>query len=152
MEKKPKIYVAHTLGIRDNVEKEYFPILNKYFTVIDPFESRRALFRGKNEEEIREMIKDIETSSWPVSHDIRDINQCDVLLMINTAGPSYGSIFEVAHAHQIMDIPCIAIVKKEYLWHPWLNDYCITVTDDFDIAMFSLHTYFGFEYKRDEDE
>lgn len=144
---KPKVYVAHTLRLRDAVAEKYFPILEKRFEIIDPFRDRRKMYHNMTEEEIREFIQSIHTPSWPVVHDLKDISGCDVLLMINTDGPSYGSTLELAFAHQELHIPCIAIVQKQYVWHPWLIDYCITVTDDVDKALYSLFNFFGFEYE-----
>lgn len=146
---KPRLYVAHTLGLMKYVEEEVFPELEEYFEIMDPFRDRRVDYEDKTEEEIREMIKVTQTPSWVVKHDLADIKSCDALLMINNGGPSYGSIFELAYAHRELGIPCVAVVQHRYLNHPWLKDYCITVTDNIETALLSFFRYYGIgDYKR----
>ena len=137
-----RIYIAHTLRLMEYVEKEVFPLLDAYARV-DPFRVRRKEYAKRDEDDIREVIQKTQTPSWPIVHDKALIDTCDFLLMINSDGPSYGSILELGYAHDVCKIPCIAVVTEEYLTHPWLNDYCITVTDDINIAMLSLHRYYG---------
>lgn len=142
---KLKLYVAHTLGSMYEVEENVFPKLIPYFDIVDPFRDRRTAYEGKSEEEIREMIREMCNPSWPVVHDLMDIDTCDALLMINTNGPSYGSTLELAYAKRERNIPCVCVVKPRYKWHPWLRDYAITVTDDIDLAIKSLLIFFSLE-------
>ena len=127
------------------IEENVFPKLIPYFDIVDPFRDRRTAYEGKSEEEIREMIREMCNPSWPVMHDLADIDGCDALLLINTNGPSYGSTLELAYANREIEIPCVCVVKSKYKWHPWLRHYAITVTDDVDLAIKSLLVFFGLE-------
>jgi len=143
--KRLRLYVAHTLGLKDEVAENVFPKLIPYFDIVDPFRDRREAYKGKSEEEIREMILEMCNPSWPVVHDLKDIDGCDALLMLNMGGPSYGSTLELAYAKRERNIPCVCVVKERYRWHPWLRDYAITVTDDVGLAIKSLLIFFGME-------
>ena len=56
--KKIRTYVAHTLGLREEVAKEIFPKLTKEFDIVDPFASRRNVLKDLgSEEQIRKEKK-----------------------------------------------------------------------------------------------
>lgn len=141
-----KIYVAHSLELRDWVADEIFTRIPEDFEILDPFESRRDEMEGLDtDEEIRMAIREKydETPRWVVKHDLDDIDTSDAMIVINNGGPSYGSVFETFYMAHVLDRPVFMLVESKYKNHPWLNFYCCCVTDDIDNLINSLLKYYN---------
>jgi nucleoside 2-deoxyribosyltransferase len=133
------------LGLREWVAEEIFPKIPFGFIVIDPFASRRKALKDLgSEEQIRKDIAEKygETFRWIVSHDLKEIDKCDAMLVINNGGPSYGSAFETFYMAHVLKKPVFFVASTKYRNHPWLNHYCCCVTDDVDQAIESMKKYF----------
>ena len=142
-----RLYLAHTLGLRDWVAEEIFPKIPKEFEIVDPFASRRKTLdgMGDNEETIRKKIAESfgETPRWIVTHDLDEVKTCDAMLTINSGGPSYGSSFESFYMSHELGRPVFFVTSQRYKLHPWLLQLCCCVTDDVDQAIESLKKYYG---------
>ena len=129
---KPTIYIAHSLSVREKVFHEVIPLLKNYFNIENPFTRRRKALQGRTEEEIRKNMRYINPPTWVVGHDLKQIDKCDGMLIINTDGPSYGATFEMAHMVYDMTgqngiMPMAIVVREAQKNHPWLHHYCIGV-------------------------
>lgn len=144
---KPKIYVAHTLGIRKWVKENVFPILEKAgFEILDPFENRRNAFENMSEEDIRKMISEMaQTPRWIVTHDLKMIDSSNGVLVVNNGGPSYGSTYEAAYASMVLNLPVAFVAKKNYEKHPWLVFFSIAVSHKVEEAVSMLASWFGMD-------
>lgn len=139
----PHIYVAHSYKLTDWVEKEVIPKLRMAgFIIKDPFENRREWFKDMTYDEVQEESNKIRTPRWPVTHDLRLIDHCDGVIVLNNGGPSYGSAFEAFYAAHVKNLPVVFVTSKEHLEHPWLNFYCVCVTEDVDHAISNLAGWF----------
>lgn len=76
-------------------------------------------------------------------HNKRLLERVDALILVNTRGPSYGSILELGYAHNYLGIPCFGLVLPEYLNHPYLKTYTITLADDVESIIKSIKRYFN---------
>lgn len=144
-DKVPKVYVAHSLNLRDWVGKDVFPMIKKAgFLIEDPFASRREMMKGMATREIRKMIAEEsrETFRWIVSHDLKVIDTCDAMIVINNGGPSYGSAFETFYMSHVLGKPVFFVASEKYKNHPWLNHYCCCVTTDVAKAIISMVKWF----------
>ena len=82
---RPRIYIAHSLYLREEVAENVIPKMKLYFDVENPFEHRLALFKGQTEEEIR-ANREWVRPSWVVKHDLRQIEKCDGMIVLKTFG------------------------------------------------------------------
>jgi len=159
-----RIYIAHSLQLRDWVAEEIIPKIEgmktvkmgtaeqyreePFFDCVNPFKDRLDLFKGKTNEEIRANRKWVQPK-LVVQHDLNDIFTCDGMLVINTEGPSYGSAYEASiFFHRTNGLGMIIyLVNEKYEHHPWLNHFSHAVVTDIDDAMRALEMFYN--VKRD---
>lgn len=155
-----KIYIAHSLSLRDWVADKIIPRIESFKTVrtrqsdasyiespafscINPFRDRLERFKGMTVEEIRE------NNFWVqprliVQRDLRDVFNSHGMMVINTDGPTYGSTYEASiffsRTNGLGFI--VFVVKPELVNHPWLNYFSHAVVDNIDDAIEALGAFF----------
>jgi hypothetical protein len=128
MIKMKKCYIAHTMELRDFVEKNIIPQLEKHFEVINPFSKIRLKeFKGLSLKEIEDLvIHQKKSPRYVVQHDLNKLYKCDCLFAY-IIKPSHGTDFEMWEAFK-MNIPiAIAVLNPTSLKHPWLRHISISL-------------------------
>ena len=148
---KPRIYVAHSLELRKEVAGITIPKMEMYFDIENPFATRLNQFGDMSNEEIRANRSWV-VPSWVVKHDLKMIDTCDAMLVINTNGASYGSVIEASYCFFVLDIPVAFVVPEKYKDHPWIRHFAIHSGQDIDGAIDALRTFFNIKKHRYEDE
>lgn len=138
---RPRIYIAHSLYLREEVAENVIPKMKLYFDVENPFEHRLALFKGQTEEEIR-ANREWVRPSWVVKHDLRQIEKCDGMIVLNKGSASYGSVIEASYCFFELGIPVVFVVAEKYQHHPWLNFFGIHVAKDIEEGIMAMRTFF----------
>jgi hypothetical protein len=141
-ERKRRIYIAHSLGLRKDVAGIVIPKMELYFEVENPFATRLNDFGDMSEEEIRSNRGWV-VPSWVVKHDLGMIDKCDGMLVINTGGASYGSAIEASYCFYVANIPVAFVTQEKYANHPWLRHYTIHSSTDHEKAIEALRTFFN---------
>ena len=134
---KQKIYLAHTVRTRKEVKNIYEPQISVFFDVINPFNNNPyEIVDEYTEQYLRMQINNPYTL---VQRDLDLIDECQALIAILLDGPSYGTVFEIAYAHQkrYPIYVCCNLVD-----HPWLLVYAdiLNGTDQF---LHGLMNYVG---------
>lgn len=148
---KPRIYFAHSLELRKEVAELHALKAEMYFDIENPFATRLNDFGDMTNEEIRS-TRGYVVPSWVVKHDLRMIDMCDGMFVLNTNGASYGSVIEAAYCFFRLDIPVAFIVPEKYNTHPWLRHFAIHVGSDVDEAIHAMRTFFNIELSKQHGE
>lgn len=124
----PKVYVAHSLSLREMVNDDIVPLLDKHgFTPLNPFTSRLEEFKGKTVTEIRKDLQSLHrTRMWAVQHDLRMLDEADMVLVVMDS-PSIGSCMEASYGIFTRNLPTAFIVGKDYMEHTWLKALAIAI-------------------------
>lgn len=147
-----KIYLAHPYESHKRVRNMQMRIqqaLKTSAVIINPFYDTElytlddleniAIMRGSAEQD----------ASAVVAHDLKWIAQCDAIIAVVDGSPSAGTFMEIVYG-RILGKPIFLLIRKEWVFHPWLRHHCnAVVTTECNLILHLGHYTGIIEYKKE---